>query len=151
MSKQAWIESYAMKSQGQFKIWQNSSSSWENPLLNCCRSSQSLDRKAHKFSKQRPIKKFWKVFLRAWSVISFKGYFIQQDFHTLGAPEARLKLIEVEQTKSFSEPNVKQCKVFVVRDSRLVLKITKSIARTKTFHRVPQGRWSITSSRDFFI
>ena len=31
----------------------------------------------------------------------------------LGAPEARLKLIEIQQTWSFSEPNVKQRKVSV--------------------------------------
>ena len=42
-----------------------------------------------------------KVFPRAWSVIGFKGYFIQQDFHTPGAPEARLQLIEIQQTSEF--------------------------------------------------
>ena len=58
--------------------------------------------------------KFHKVFHRAWSVICLKGYFIQQDFLTLGAPEAQLKLIGIRQTSSFSEPNVKQRKVFVL-------------------------------------
>ena len=38
------------------------------------------------------------VFGPSWSVIRLKGYFIQQDFHTLGAPKARLKLIEILQT-----------------------------------------------------
>ena len=47
---------------------------------------------------QRPRDEFCKVFPRAWSVIGLKGYFIQQGFHTVGAPEAWLKLIETRLT-----------------------------------------------------
>ena len=40
--------------------------------------------------------------------IGLKGYFIQQDFLSQGAPEAWLKLIKMRHTSSFSEPDVKQ-------------------------------------------
>ena len=49
--------------------------------------------------------KFHKVFPRAWPVIGSKGYFIHQDFLTLGSPEASLKLIKIRQTSSASEPS----------------------------------------------
>ena len=91
------------------------------------------------------------TFARAWSVIGLKDYFIQQDFHHLVAPEARLKLIEIRQTSSISEPNVKQRKVFVIRDSGQNLKITKSIAGQEHFTRKMinhtfKGFFSLTTS-----
>ena len=74
---------------------------------------------------------------REWSVIDLKGYFIQKDFHTLGAPKDWQELIKIQQASGFSEPNVKQSKMFVVCDNRRILKITKSTTETSKFHRVP--------------
>ena len=37
--------------------------------------------------------KFHRAFSRTWFVIGLKGYFIQQNLHTLGALQSPLKLI----------------------------------------------------------
>ena len=39
------------------------------------------------------INKFHRAFSITWFVIGLKGYFIQQDLHTLGALQSPLKLI----------------------------------------------------------
>ena len=80
---------------------------------------------------------FSKYFLE----LGLKGYFIQQRFSYFRAPEARLKLIEILQTDlGFSELKRETAQGVYGTRSRQILKITKSIAGTGTFHRVPQGR-----------
>ena len=78
--------------------------------------------------------------------------------HAIGVrqrfPQARLKLIKIRKTPSFSKPDVKQLKVFVLSISLQILKITKSTAGTSKFQRVPKkminhmfkGFFSLTTS-----
>ena len=69
----------------EFKIWQNSSSSWEGPAEYSKKIVAVPDGPwvVKLTNSPTAMNKFYRAFSTTWFVIGLKSYFIQQDLHTV--------------------------------------------------------------------